>query len=72
MIGRGDLNALVKFTITEMIRNGGSESVIRQLHGIEKSKMDIIEICHANVYTQKEANRHLDSKIRQSELYDIL
>jgi len=72
MIGRGDLNALVKFTITEMIRNGVSESVIRQLHGIEKSKMDIIEICHANVYTHKEANRHLDSKIRQSELYDIL
>lgn len=72
IIGRKDLSSLVRYSVKEMIRNGTSETIIRQLHGLKRSN-GIIEECHSIVYSeQSTANLHLNEKIQQSELYCLL
>ncbi|MEK4247607.1 hypothetical protein MKZ20_20225 [Psychrobacillus sp. FSL K6-2684] len=69
IIGRGDLNGVVKYTIIKMIEEGISERVIKQVTGVEDT---IINDCHLKVYGDKKAIRHFDSKIRGLEIYDVL
>lgn len=68
IIGRGDLNGIIKFTIIKMLEIETSEMVIKQVTGLK----DLVNDCHEIVYSSRKANRHFDSKIRALEIYDEL
>jgi len=68
ILGRGDLNGLIKYTISQMIRNGMNETIIKEFTGVG----DVIYIeCHNIVFNSNEIKvRHLDSKLRSLEMFN--
>ncbi len=69
LIGRGDLNGILKYTIIKMIQAGISEDIIKRVTGVKNT---IISDCVVRAFDYKTATRHLDSKVRSLEIYDKL
>ncbi len=71
ILGRGDLNGVIKYTIIEMIKKGINESIIRKFTGVgERMYNDCQE--YVNKMYNIKADRYLDSKIRSMEIFDLL
>lgn len=71
-IGRGDLNGIIKHTVSNMVMQGTNEHIIKKLTGIGS---DTFSQCVNYVNQQFENvdwNRHLNSKLVSIETYDIL
>lgn len=68
---RGDTLGIRKFVLTEMIRNGINQSFIMKLTGVG---LKIFEDCQDIVNTERniEANRYIDSKMRDMITFDYL
>jgi len=71
ILGRGDLNGIIKYTISEMIKKGVNESIIKKFTGIGSKTFDECQEYVNNLY-QIKTNRYLDSKIRSMEIFDLL
>lgn len=71
ILGRGDLNGVIKHTIIEMIKKGVNESIIRKFTGIGSKTYDECQD-YVNSLYQIKTNRYLDSKIRSLEIFDLL
>lgn len=70
-IGRGDITGIRKYVITEMIRNGVNQSFIMKLTQAGKT---LFEDCQNTVNEERhiEANRYIDSKMRNMITFDYL
>lgn len=71
VIARGDTLGIRKFVLTEMIRNGINQSFIMKLTGVG---VKIFEDCQNIVNAERniEANRYIDSKMRDMITFDYL
>lgn len=70
-IGRGDTSGIRKFVITEMIRKGINQSFIMTL---TNAGLTMFEDCQntVNIERHVEANRYIDSKMRDMIAFDYL
>lgn len=65
--GRNDFNGLIKYAIRNMIMAGVNDSIIMKLTGAST------ELIQSSSYGEiKNWNRYLDSKIRNTDLFDFL
>lgn len=71
ILGRNDLNGVIKYTIIEMIKKGINESIIRRFTGVGDTMYTECQNYVNEMYNIK-SDRYLDSKIRSMEIYDIL
>lgn len=71
IIGRGDLNGIIKYSIIEMIKKGINESIIKQFTGVGDKTYKECQDYVNKIYNIK-SSRYLDSKIRGMEIYDLL
>ena len=71
ILQRKDLTGLRKYVIIEMILKGINQSYIMKLTG---AGTKIFDACQRIVNEQRhfEANRFIDSRIREMEIFDIL
>lgn len=71
IIGRGDTSGIRKYAITEMIRKGINQSFIMKLTNVG---LTIFEDCQNTVNTERhiDANRYIDSKMRDMRIFDYL
>lgn len=71
IIGREDTAGIRKYVITEMIRKGINQSFIMKLTGVG---LTIFEDCQNTVNKERhvEANRYIDSKMRDMITFDYL
>lgn len=71
IIGRQDTTGLRKYVIIEMIRKGINQSFIMKLTGVGST---MFEDCQRIVNKERhvEANRYIDSKMRDMVLFDCL
>lgn len=71
IIGRGDTSGIRKYAITEMIRKGINQSFIMKLTNVG---LTIFEDCQNTVNTERhvDANRYIDSKMRDMRVFDYL
>lgn len=71
IIGRQDITGLRKYVIIEMIRKGINQSFIMKLTGVGST---VFEDCQRIVNKERhvEANRYIDSKMRDMVLFDCL
>ena len=71
IIGRGDTSGIRKYVITEMIRKGINQSFIMKLTNVG---LTIFEDCQNTVNTERhvDANRYIDSKMRDMRVFDYL
>lgn len=71
VIGRGDTSGIRKYVITEMIRNGINQSFIMKMTGAGEKTF---EDCQNTVNKERhiEANRYIDSKMRDLIVFDYL
>ncbi|PKM47516.1 MAG: hypothetical protein CVV03_03060 [Firmicutes bacterium HGW-Firmicutes-8] len=69
--GRKDLNGLIKYAITSMIRKGVNESIIKKFTGVGDT---IYNSCQDIVNDEMDENstRYLDSKLRSLKIWDLL
>lgn len=77
LTGRRDLNGLIQYTITNMIKQGINQSIIIKFTGIggkTSQKQSIYDYCQNRVNEQLDVNssRYLDSNIRAIKIFDIL
>ena len=70
-LGRGDITGIRKYVITELIRNGVNQSFIMKLTGAGQT---LFTDCQNTVNKERhiEANRYIDSKIRNMMMFDYL
>lgn len=71
ILGRGDLNGVIKYTIIEMIKKGINESIIKKFTGIGEKTYNECQNYVNELYNIK-TSRYLDSKIRSMEIFDLL
>jgi len=71
IIGRGDTSGIRKYVITEMIRKGINQSFIMKLTDVG---LTIFKDCQNIVNTERhvDANRYIDSKMRDMRVFDYL
>jgi len=69
LIGRGDLNGIIKYSVIKMIESGINETTIKQVTGVEDK---IMKDCHLKIFNHQIAVRQFDSMIRSLEIYDKL
>ena len=71
IIGRGDTSGIRKYVITEMIRKGINQSFIMKLTNVG---LTIFEDCQNTFDMERhvDANRYIDSKIRDMRVFDYL
>lgn len=71
IIGRGDTSGIRKYVITEMIRKGINQSFIMKLTNVG---LTIFEDCQNTVNMERhvDANRYIDSKMRDMRVFDYL
>lgn len=78
LTGRRDLNGIIKYAITNMIKKGINQSIIIKFTGIgggsNKEKQSIYDYCQyrVNKIMDISSSRYLDSKIRSLEIFDEL
>ena len=70
-IGRKDTTGIRKYVITEMIRKGINQSFIMKLTGVG---LTMFEACQNTVNLERhvDANRYIDSKMRDMRVFDYL
>jgi integrase len=69
LTGRGDLNGLIKYRVVQLIREGVYEKALKQLTSIGDK---MFSECQSHAFDQRSLQRHLNSKIRNTELFDQL
>lgn len=71
LTGRGDLNGIIKYAITNLIRRGINQSIIVKFTGIGPV---IYKWCQDEVNKTMDlhSSKYLDSKIRSLDIFDLL
>ncbi|MED0671731.1 hypothetical protein P4S95_16260 [Aneurinibacillus aneurinilyticus] len=67
---RGDLNGLIKYVVVQMMKEGISEVIIKELTGIKEKMYDDCKQYFSNDITT--LNRVLNSRLRNMEIFDLL
>lgn len=71
LTGRGDLNGIIKYAITNLIRKGINQSIIVKFTGVGST---IYKWCQDEVNKTMDlhSSKYLDSKIRSLDIFDLL
>lgn len=71
LTGRGDLNGIIKFSVTNMIKRGINQSIIMKFTSVGDT---IYNWCQNEVNTHMDlkSSKYLDSKLRGLDVFDLL
>lgn len=71
LTGRGDLNGIIKYSVTNMIKRGINQSIIMKFTSVGDTIYDWCQN-EVNKYMDLQSSKYLDSKLRGLDVFDLL